>query len=588
MYSNQKRLLRSGMALSALTQAALALAAPPAPATLPVGGQVVAGQAQIGTSGTVMTIRQSSSRAAIDWQRFDIGAQAQVDFVQPGADSVSGHFSDKNAASGKTVSITGLSLGGPDAGNYSLAQTSASTTADITPAGIGSVGGFSAKDKVYDGTRDAELDISGLSFTGMLPGDQLSVTGASGQFSDKNAGSAKPVSISGLVLSGADAGNYTLGSSTATASASIGRAVIGRIDGIAAKDKTYDGNAAATLDLASASFSGMVAGDQLLVPGAEGRFSDKNAASGKTVSISGLSLGGADAGNYSLAITTASTTASIGPAPITAVDGITVLKKPADGTTSAQLDLSQAQLSGVLGADTVLLAQASGQFDNPLPGRDKPVAITQLALGGADAGNYRLALQALQARGEIESSAQPPAPVQLPAPVPVPAAAASPPGPPSADASAPPGTISGAAPTMAPSAASGGPTPINLALGLQAAASAVSGGITVTLQAAAQNAATGPAATIAVVVPHAIAQQAQGFNFPLPDAVRQRVQQALAAGSPVLASGAEGEPLPGWLRFDPESLRFIATNVPAGALPYQARLSFGGQDVRVVVSEDGS
>lgn len=63
-------------------------AAAPAANALPEGGQVVAGQAGIGRSGPTLTITQGSSRAAIDWQRFDIGADAQVRFVQPGADSV--------------------------------------------------------------------------------------------------------------------------------------------------------------------------------------------------------------------------------------------------------------------------------------------------------------------------------------------------------------------------------------------------------------------------------------------------------------------------------------------------------------------
>lgn len=60
----------------------------PAAHALPEGGQVVAGQAGIGRTGNTLTVTQGSPRAAIDWQRFDIGADAQVRFVQPGADSV--------------------------------------------------------------------------------------------------------------------------------------------------------------------------------------------------------------------------------------------------------------------------------------------------------------------------------------------------------------------------------------------------------------------------------------------------------------------------------------------------------------------
>ena len=139
--------------------------------------------------------------------------------------------------------------------------------------------------------------------------------------------------------------------------------------------------------------------------------------------------------------------------------------------------------------------------------------------------------------------------------------------------------------TAAPSTS---PVPLTLALAQQSAVGAVSGGITVTLQQEAPgltDSDAAVAATIAVAVPQAIAQQAQGFNFPLPGAIQQAVQQAMANGNPVIASGSEGEPLPGWLRFDAETLRFIASNVPAGALPYQARLRFGAESALIVVTE---
>ena len=76
--------------LTALAQAP-ALAAPPnppAPTQLPTGGQVVAGQANISQSAATLTVNQSSTRAAIDWQTFNVGSQARVNFKQPSASSV--------------------------------------------------------------------------------------------------------------------------------------------------------------------------------------------------------------------------------------------------------------------------------------------------------------------------------------------------------------------------------------------------------------------------------------------------------------------------------------------------------------------
>lgn len=54
-----------------------------APNAMPTGGQVTAGQAGIQQSGTNTQITQGSERAIIEWQRFDVGRDATVNFTQP-------------------------------------------------------------------------------------------------------------------------------------------------------------------------------------------------------------------------------------------------------------------------------------------------------------------------------------------------------------------------------------------------------------------------------------------------------------------------------------------------------------------------
>ncbi len=49
----------------------------------PTGGQVVAGQAAIAQTTGRTTVTQSTDRAAIDWQQFNVGSQHTVQFVQP-------------------------------------------------------------------------------------------------------------------------------------------------------------------------------------------------------------------------------------------------------------------------------------------------------------------------------------------------------------------------------------------------------------------------------------------------------------------------------------------------------------------------
>jgi filamentous hemagglutinin family protein len=62
--------------------------AEPAPTELPGGGQVNAGQASIAVNGSHMDVNQTSQNAAINWQTFNIGSDAQVDFHQPDSSAV--------------------------------------------------------------------------------------------------------------------------------------------------------------------------------------------------------------------------------------------------------------------------------------------------------------------------------------------------------------------------------------------------------------------------------------------------------------------------------------------------------------------
>ena len=63
----------------------------------------------------------------------------------------SGAFANKNAGTGKTVTVSGA-LTGTDAGNYSV-TTNATTTADIAAKAI--TGAITATGKTYDGTTAA-------------------------------------------------------------------------------------------------------------------------------------------------------------------------------------------------------------------------------------------------------------------------------------------------------------------------------------------------------------------------------------------------------------------------------------------------
>jgi len=284
-------------------------------------------------------------------------------------------FDTKDVGTGKAIGWSGNLLAGSDAGNYAI-DSLTPIQASITPRPI-TLDGVTALDKVYDGSRTV-LAIGSLS--GVLAGDAVDLRVGDALFADKNAGTAKTVLFTGIALTGADAANYALGS-TATLHASITPRPI-TLNGITALDKVYDGSASATL---SGSLTGLVAYDSVGIVGASGRFSDKNAGVGKTVSISGATLTGADAANYVLG-GGATVQASITPRQLT-LGGLTALDKVYDGNRAA---IVSAALTGALPGDAVSLTTA-GQFDTKNVGAAKSVTISG-ALGGADAANYSLSL----------------------------------------------------------------------------------------------------------------------------------------------------------------------------------------------------
>ena len=297
----------------------------------------------------------------------------------------------------KTVNITNLTLGGTGAANYVLAaegqQTSAS--ASITAAEI-TVSGITAANKTYDGTVDAELVYTGVTFSGKLADDVLTVT-ATGTFDNKNVGTEKTVNITDLELGGEAASNYTLafeGQQTTT-TANITAAAV-TVSGITAENKVYDGTVDATLVYTGVTLTGKGEGDDLSVT-ATGAFADAGAGENKTVNITDLELGGEAAPNYTLASEgqQATTTASITAAEIT-VSGITAENKVYDGTVDATLVYTGVTFSGKL-ADDVLTVTATGAFADAGAGENKTVNITDLTLGGTSASNYTLASEGQQA-----------------------------------------------------------------------------------------------------------------------------------------------------------------------------------------------
>jgi len=247
------------------------------------------------------------------------------------------------------------------------------------------VTGITASNKVYNGNATAVVNTLGATLVGNIDGGNLTlnVGGAAGAFSDENVGTGKTVQISGLTLSGAAAGNYTLTQPTTTADITQRDLTVTAT----AANKVYDGTPAATVTLSTDALGG----DAVTAAYTSAVFVDKNVGIGKSVSVSGLTIGGADAGNYNLLSATAAASANITAKDLT-VTGITAQDKAYDGTTVATLNLGSAALVGNLDGGNVTLntSGAVGTFSDANAGSGKTVQVSGLTLNGTESGNYNL------------------------------------------------------------------------------------------------------------------------------------------------------------------------------------------------------
>lgn len=199
-------------------------------------------------------------------------------------------------------------------------------------------------------------------------------------------------------------GNYTITYTDNTASTINQKALT--ISGITAANKTYDGGTSATVSTTNAVYDGLLDSDQVSVS-ATGTFSDKNVATGKTVTLTS-SYSGTDKANYSIT-DQSTTTANITPKSL-AISGITAASKTYDSTPDAVVNAAGA-LHGKVNDDDLSLT-STGQFVDPQVGSDKVVNLTN-TLAGDDLSNYVLDSQQLTAQASINPASTLEAPLVI-------------------------------------------------------------------------------------------------------------------------------------------------------------------------------
>ncbi len=355
------------------------------------------------------------------------GTTSAPDFATPPSligvvdgDDVSLSFAaafDSPDAGSRTIT-TSLSLTGSDAANYTLPTSSLSCQATITPKQLTvSAPLFSSTSKVYDGTTFAPDFATPPSLVGVLDGDDVSLS-FSAAFDSPDAGS-RTITTS-LSLTGSDAANYTLSTSSLSCQASIFPKQLSVSDPLfSSTSKVYDGTTSAPNFATSPSLVGVVDGDDVSLS-FSAAFDSPDAGS-RTITTT-LSITGSDAANYILPTTSLSSQATISPKQLTVSAPLfPSTSKVYDGTTSAPDFATPPSLIGVADGDDVTLSFAAA-FDSPDAG--SRIIVVSFSLLGSDANNY-LAPDAYSVAGEIIEPSPTPDPEPDPTPTPDPIVASA-------------------------------------------------------------------------------------------------------------------------------------------------------------------
>ncbi len=115
-------------------------------------------------------------------------------------------FDDENVGTGKSIHVTDISLDGTDSGNYKLQHSTATASADITPAPLT----VTANDdrKLYDGA--AYSGGNGVTYAGFVNGEDSSVLGGLLAYGGSSQGAVEAGTYS-IDPSGLTSNNYNLG-----------------------------------------------------------------------------------------------------------------------------------------------------------------------------------------------------------------------------------------------------------------------------------------------------------------------------------------------------------------------------------------
>jgi len=263
--------------------------------------------------------------------------------------------------------------------------------------------------KTYDGTATATLNASNYSISGAIDGDTVTLNDPTvGSYADRNVGTGKIVSVSGLSILSA-----TNGSATVYGYALSGSSISGAVGVInpealtitaSANTKTYDGTTSA-LAIPTIT-SGVLQGSD--TDTLSEVYASKNVGTGLTLIPTAVINDGNGGNNYAVSLVD-NFNGVINPKLIV-VSGLSAPNRSYNASSTESVagtpTLASFELPGTgnsgdgvpYNGDAVAIGgSVIGTFADPNVGNEKPVTITGLALTGPQATNYLLAPLTLSA-----------------------------------------------------------------------------------------------------------------------------------------------------------------------------------------------
>jgi predicted ribosomally synthesized peptide with SipW-like signal peptide len=249
-------------------------------------------------------------------------ATATLVGVEPGdtvtlnTSGAAGQFDTENVGDAKTVSVSGLTIGGLDAAKYTLTQPTATANIAVRPITVTAV----TSTKPYDQTTSSS-GVPTITLGSLASGDSATWTQT---YSTANAGTGKTITPAGTVNDGNGGNNYNVTFVNNTTGVINGRA----ITVTAVTDtKGYDGTAT-SVGVPTITSGTLLSGDTAIWTQS---FNNDNYGTSKTLTPAGTVSDGNGGNNYAVTFATATGVINKRPITVTAVTDT----KGYDGTVTS-------------------------------------------------------------------------------------------------------------------------------------------------------------------------------------------------------------------------------------------------------------